>query len=236
MAGLSSRFFNAGFDKPKYMLYAQSDTLFAHSVLSFKEYFKTDDFLFIVRNIYDTPKFVELECIRLGIEKFKIVVLEQETRGQAETVAFGLLNAGISGDESLTIFNIDTFRCGFKYPNLNKLGDGYLEVFSGEGDNWSFVLPESSISKRVIKTTEKDPISNLCSTGLYYFNRSSDYMSAFYSYQEKPSSEWVKGELYIAPLYNELINAKKDIYYNIIDSKDVIFCGTPEEYDAFSKN
>ncbi|MBD6989485.1 capsular biosynthesis protein, partial [Vibrio parahaemolyticus] len=39
MAGMSSRFFNAGYDKPKYMLEARGVTLFEHSILSFKKYF-----------------------------------------------------------------------------------------------------------------------------------------------------------------------------------------------------
>ena len=47
MAGLSSRFTEAGFDKPKYMLDVDSNTVFYHAINSFKLYFKEHKFLFI---------------------------------------------------------------------------------------------------------------------------------------------------------------------------------------------
>ncbi|MUK67934.1 glycosyltransferase family 2 protein [Aliivibrio fischeri] len=236
MAGLSSRFFKAGYTQPKYMLEAHGETLFAHAVLSFKTYFETQTFLFIVRDVYETPAFVEEECKKLGITSYKVIILNQETRGQAETVALGLSKTEQEKDEDLTIFNIDTFRPNFIFPELDKLGDGYLEVFRGTGDNWSFAKPESATSTKVILTTEKDPVSDLCSTGLYYFKTLNDFFFAYNSYLEKPVIEWAKGELYIAPLYNELITENRDIHYHLIERDEVIFCGVPSEYDDFKKS
>ncbi|EKD6920812.1 capsular biosynthesis protein, partial [Campylobacter coli] len=40
MAGLSSRFSNAGYKIPKYMLEIQNQTVFYNAVLSFKCYFE----------------------------------------------------------------------------------------------------------------------------------------------------------------------------------------------------
>ena len=90
MAGLSSRFFNAGYQQPKYMLTAHGETLFAHAVKSFKHYFDSEEFLFIVRDLYQTPHFVTEQAQLLGIKNFQIFILEQATRGQAETVTLGL--------------------------------------------------------------------------------------------------------------------------------------------------
>lgn len=233
MAGLSSRFFKAGYTQPKYMLEAHNKTLFAHAVLGFKAYFKSRSFLFIVREVYDTPAFVERECIKLGIDDYQIITLNQETRGQAETVALGLKKARLDRAESLTIFNIDTFRPNFVFPSLEKLGDGYLEVFRGTGSNWSFAKPESPNSTKVVLTTEKDPVSELCSTGLYHFKHCSDFFFAYQQFISKPISEWAKGELYIAPLYNELIMLNKKIHYHLIPREEVIFCGVPSEYALF---
>ena len=234
MAGLSSRFFKAGFNKPKYMLEAHGKTLFEHSVGSFKHYFNTERFLFIVRDIHDTPIFVEQQSKLLGIKDYEIVVLNAETRGQAETVALGLKSAK-TYKGSITIFNIDTFRPNFSYPQIEFMGDGYLEVFFGTGDNWSFVKQLDKSSNKVIKTTEKDPISDLCCTGLYYFRDIKDYFLAYNAYVEKPQASWEKGELYVAPLYNHLISLGLDIRFNIIPIENVIFCGIPKEYDDFKK-
>ncbi|MCL1056396.1 glycosyltransferase family 2 protein [Shewanella gelidimarina] len=231
MAGLSSRFFKAGYNKPKYMLLAHGITLFDHAILSFQAYFDTLPFLFIVRSEYDTPSFVETSCRKLGIKNYQIKVLTAETRGQAETVYLGLKD--IEDDMPITIFNIDTFRPNFTLPELVSDCDGYLEVFKGKGSNWSYAKPLSSTSNRVIETAEKNPISDLCSTGLYHFSYAKDFKRIFNLEATRPISEWQKQELYIAPLYNHMISEGKDIRYNLIDRSDVIFCGVPDEYLDF---
>lgn len=233
MAGLSSRFFKAGYTKPKYMLGAHGVSLFDHAVKSFEAYFKSKKFLFIVRDVYDTPDFVKERAEDLGITEFDIVILDQDTRGQAETVFIGLQLSKYGKKESLTIFNIDTFRPEFIFPNPNKVGDGYLEVFKGTGDNWSFVKPENYNSNKVIETTEKKPISDLCCSGLYYFSTREIFELAYQDYIKKPEKDWDSGELYIAPIYNYLINNGYQITYNLINRNEVIFCGVPEEYECF---
>jgi len=40
-------------------------------------------------------------------------------------------------------------------------------------------------------------------------------------------------ERYVAPPYNTLIEAGKDICYSLVDRWDVILCGVPAEYEAF---
>lgn len=237
MAGLSSRFFKQGYKQPKYKLIAHGETLFAHSVKSFKEYFDDEYFLFIIRDVYETKNFVEKEVINLGIKKYSIVALDCETRGQAETVRKGveLCSQDITYElkKDIIIFNIDTFRPEFRKPYLELLGDGYLEVFKGSGTNWSFARPLSSSGTKVIETAEKNPISQLCSTGLYHFKSWDIYEKAYSSYLNTEKSNWVNGELYIAPLYNELIKLGYEIHYNEIDRKDVTFCGVPSEYEEF---
>lgn len=232
MAGLSSRFFKAGYAEPKYMLQAHGKSLFDHSVESFKLYFETEKFVFILRDVYNTLAFVKERVKALGIKNYDLVVLTEATRGQAETVTLGLANYRDS-DESVTIFNIDTFRPGFKYPDLETLEDGYLEVFRGKGDNWSFVRPVANSSTKIDLTTEKNPISDLCCTGLYHFQNIQDYFKAYDYYASLPIEQWEKGELYVAPLYNHLIEGDKSIHYHLILRKEVIFCGTPDEYSDF---
>lgn len=233
MAGSSSRFFSAGFDKPKYMLDAHGKTLFEHSILSFSNYFQSKKFIFIIRDIYDTPEFVTDKIKQLGIKDYYIHILESTTRGQAETAALALKNLGNQLlNDSITIFNIDTFRPNFIYPK-NKLDvDGYLEVFIGNGNNWSYVKPDDK-SEFVELTTEKVPVSNLCSTGLYHFSKAADYINTFDFMASLPSQEWTNNELYIAPMYNYLIEKGSKIKFNIVERENVIFCGTPDEYYNF---
>ena len=231
MAGLSSRFTKAGYDKPKYMLNAFGKPLFDYAVESFSSYFSSEPFLFICRDIQDTPAFVEARCNALGIKNFEIVVLDKPTDGQAETVVLGLQQSN-EKEEPITIFNIDTFRRNFRFPKFLDECDGYLEVFKGEGANWSYAKPLAEDSNKVIETAEKNPISNLCSTGLYYFKSGLDFIALFEK-ARSTNSALVNNEYYIAPLYNLLIADGADIRYDLVETKDITFCGVPDEYDAF---
>ncbi|HYH18778.1 MAG TPA: glycosyltransferase family 2 protein [Azospirillum sp.] len=247
MAGLSHRFTAAGYDRPKYMLEAHGESLFRHAVRSFAHYFDTLPFLFVVRDVAGTPAFVDSECRALGVRDARVVVLDAPTRGQAETVALGLRASGAGdngggdngggdgGDGPVTVFNIDTFRAGFRFPTGFDVTatDGFLEVFEGDGANWSYVRPVAPGSDRVAETAEKRPISDLCCTGLYHFRSAARYLAAFDAEAALPPGRLQGGELYVAPLYNRLIADGADIRCSLIRRDAVIFCGVPEEYRAF---
>lgn len=216
------------------MLQAHGKSLFDFAVLSFARYFDNEKFVFIVRPDYETPEFVTRSCKNLGIANYEVVILNHETRGQAETVFLGLQN--MQQSSPITVFNIDTFRFGFAQPDWLSQCDGYLEVFKGDGDNWSYAKPKSVDSNQVVETAEKNPISDLCSTGLYYFAKLQQFNEAFAIEADKCTSQWQKGELYIAPMYNTLIQQGLDIRYNLIERDDVFFCGVPQEYDDFKEH
>lgn len=228
MVGKSSRFFKAGFSVPKYALTINGKSVFECAVASFEKYFKTDDFLFVVRDDFNAKAFVESEIARLGILNASVVELQGDTRGQAETVALGLEKSDASQEDEIFIFNIDTFRPGFVKPIWTRECDGYLEVFEGEGEHWSFVEPGPGQS--VLRTTEKERISNLCSDGLYYFKNRSIFEKLFDQMLGVAGS--VRGEYYIAPMYNYALKAACVVKYDLIDIASIIFCGTPDEYYA----
>ena len=237
MAGMSSRFTVAGYQTPKYMLQAHGQSLFAHAIKSFEAYFDKLPFLFIARNVQNTETFIRNECRRLGIMSFVVVILDAPTSGQAETVAIGLQKADISLSEMVTIFNIDTFRPGFVFPsNLDLLNiDGYLEVFRGEGANWSYVLPNPIGDGSVLETTEKVPVSDLCCTGLYHFKSKKLFLDIYKEFTKEGLTRFGLKELYIAPMYNLMIEKNMVIRYSEIRRDEVIFCGVPEEYLDFLK-
>lgn len=236
MAGLSRRFALAGYERPKYMLEAHGRTLFRHAVESFRALFGEESFLFICRDVADTPDFIRAEAPAMGVERFEIVELHAMTRGQAETVMLGLNGAKCPDDEPILVFNIDTFRPGFTWSGDvdRATADGYLEVFEGAGPQWSYVRPVDGTSNRVVETAEKKEISNLCCTGLYWFRWAGDFRRA-YAEQLSQLHTLQAGELYVAPLYNFLIAEGADIRYSRIPRDAVIFCGVPEEYEDFLK-
>jgi hypothetical protein len=235
MAGLSSRFYEAGYCVPKYMLELEGRSVFAHALGSFEKQFQESRFLLICRDIAQTADFVRSEYRQMGLsdDQVDLVLLETETEGQADTVLQGLNRVETAPGLPLTIFNIDTFRPGFDYPVEFDAAtvDGYLEVFKGEGDRWSFVRPFGDDTFRAREVTEKIRISNLCCTGLYHF-RSIDLFRDLYAMTAgEAASNLQGGERYVAPLYNLAILNGQDIRYHLVPKKDVRFCGTPQEYE-----
>lgn len=229
MAGLSKRFSDSGFTLPKYMLYAREKSLFNLAVSSFKSYFKTEKFLFIARDVFCTKEFIQKECEILGISFFDVVILNEPTKGQAETVYLGLIASNLQDTEPILIFNIDTFRPNFSFPVELPNWDGYLEVFEGDGANWSYAKTEHKNSTKVMQTAEKEEISNYCSTGIYFFKKKEFFIEAFCG-SNKTISKVKPKELYVAPLYNYLISIGCNINIEIIKRDEVMFCGIPEEY------
>jgi hypothetical protein len=235
MAGESRRFREAGYGLPKHRLMLRGESLFDHAVGSFRAYFDTQPFLFVVRDDGETPAFVEARGRAMGVRDARVVVLDGPTGGQAETVERGLDRAGVSDEGHLTIFNIDTFRPGFIYPDAPwfPASDGYLEVFRSRDPGFSFALPLQNaaplgqVEPRVAETAEKRPISDLASTGLYHFRRTEDFRLALADERAAPSAP----ELYVAPLYNALIRRGRNIHFQLIEESDVIFCGTPMQYE-----
>jgi dTDP-glucose pyrophosphorylase len=225
MAGLSSRFFKAGYQQPKYQLRLDQQSIFEWSVRSFEAYFTTDQFIFIMRDVYDAPTFVSQMIKKLGIQHARIVILPHDTQGQADTVYQGLQHTHY--DDDLIIFNIDSKRHHYKKPDWYQSCDGYLEVFYDRGEHWSFIEPAPD-QQHVIRTTEKQKISDYCSNGLYTFKYRKDFDDIFNFAQNKKITH--QGELYIAPLYNQLISAGKKIRYELVSPHQIEFCGTPDEY------
>ncbi|HCQ2636103.1 TPA: capsular biosynthesis protein, partial [Escherichia coli] len=220
MAGQSSRFYKAGYDVPKYKLKINNKSVFFHSLRSFLK-FKDHFFLIIgIKGILD-EKFVQYEMAELGINDFEIVLLEQQTNGQAETVVKGVKNCKRDISDIL-IFNIDTFRREINLPDNFSLKDcsGYLETFLGSGENWSNIMPESDVPNQVKMTAEKQNISEYCCTGLYYFG---DYKLLNIAYNNWLENEDTTKEVYIAPLYNHLITCGHKIFYTVINRCDVVF-------------
>jgi hypothetical protein len=234
MAGLSARFSAAGYDRPKYMLQLGGQSLFDHAVVSFSRYFDQMPFLFIFRDVVGTYTFVAERVAALGIKSAALVALDAPTRGQAETAALGLRRARVDPASPLTLFNIDTFRPGFTFPvhSAPRALDGYLEVFEGEGDNWSFVRSDPDDPTLVAETSEKRPISTLCCTGLYNFAAARDFLDAYEAGLSDPALRGPGDEVFVAPLYNWLIKQGRSIGYDLIPREAVIFCGVPREYEA----
>jgi len=235
MVGRSRRFFEAGYTEPKYRLRLVGQSVFALAVGSFQSIAQHEDLLIVCLKQDQVAEFAHAELARIGIPRGRVVELPKMTAGQADTVSQGLAAAGVADHEPVLIFNIDTFRPGFRYPTAFdvKKVDGYLECFIGSGANWSNAVPASAGSDRVIRTSEKKQESAFCCTGLYHFGQAAAFERAYAA--ERAAHQQGEGqanELYVAPIYNHLIAQGADIRLEVISLSQVVFCGVPSEYES----
>jgi len=225
MAGASSRFTKAGFTVPKWRLPLGSRPLLDWSILSFESVFQTEGFVFIYLDNGGAGDFLRERVEALGIRSAAYVGLPEVTRGQAETVEVGLERAGVGAAEPITIFNIDTIRPGFSVERSSDT-DGWLECFIGEGDHWSFVKPDPERTGRAIQVTEKIRVSEYCSTGMYYFKSAALFHDYYVRELAKPQSK----ELFVAPLYQRMIEDGLRVDFGVVRPEEIFFSGTPDEY------
>lgn len=235
MAGEGSRFFEAGYELPKYMLKARGKTLFYYSLISFPLEI-IDKVIFIALKKheikYNVEKFIKNEMNNYFNDiNYEIIFLTKKTEGQAQTV----LKAKdiINNNNDLIIYNIDTH---FKSKNLKiklleskKKKDGIiggLELNNPE-PKWSFAKVNSK--NIVTKTAEKEVISNIALTGMYHFTRGADFIETAEHYISNDIK--YKNEFYIAPMYNFLIEKNKKFTIDIVDK--FVPLGVPEDLEEF---
>ena len=232
MVGKGSRFKNAGYNLPKFALALNNrTTTFRAAIDSFKAYHKEELFIFIIREFVDfeVEKFLIRELEKTEIKRFKIIKLDEITTGQGETVRAGIEALGEKYfTEELTVFNIDSKRISFKYDK-NFRNAPYLEVFVGEGSQWSFAEFKKT-DNSLIRTTEKIRISDYCSNGLYHFNSCSDFIKIYDANKDDIKTKY--GETYLAPIYNYFLDSNIKCYVKLIDKNEMDFFGTPIEYEA----
>lgn len=231
MGGLGSRFRKKGYTVPKYMIEAKGKTLFDWSIQSLKGFNDlADNYIFIVKkdNEVDVKGFIKEHCELLRISKYHIIEIDYLTDGQATTAM--LAKKFWVPENSLLIYNIDTFVEPFAMePSVIK-GDGFIPCFKADGDHWSFVKLDGN--GKVVEIKEKVRISDNCTIGAYFFKSCELYETLYNDFYVKENNS-VNGEKYVAPLYDYLLRKGGEIYISDINPDLVHVLGTPEELEDF---
>lgn len=229
MAGNGSRFLQAGYTLPKMLIEAKGKTLLEWSIDSLPLSLCTNLVCIILRK-HETEFALSQSIKKIyqdRVPELSFVFLDDVTRGQAETVY--LAKKMIADSADLLIYNIDTaFSSASLAQSLqDAASDGVLGAFYSEENRFSFAaVNEAGI---VTKTAEKEPISTLALTGLYHFKKPALFYEAFEYHRDRGLT--YKGEYYIAPMYNYLI--QKGYRFTIDHADNIDILGTPEELALF---
>lgn len=231
MGGLGSRFRKAGYTVPKYMIEAKGKTLFEWSMISLDGYKKdVNQYIFIAMKEegIDMEGFIKEKCQKLEIVNYHLILLGYLTDGQATTAT--LAEKYWNKEHALLIYNIDTYVEPGQMNSEELKGDGFIPCFKAEGDHWSFVRLDEQ--ERVVEIKEKQRISDHCTLGAYYFKTCGLYKKLYDEYYSEEKN-LVKGEKYVAPLYDYLLSKGGEIYISDIAPERVHVLGTPEELQYF---
>jgi dTDP-glucose pyrophosphorylase len=202
MAGRGSRFADVGITTPKPLIDVRGKPMYAWATDCLPLSLATRLIFICLREHLATRGLADDICSRYAPKAPIIIPLDTVTRGQAETVLQA--RRYINTDEPLLIYNADTFEknhLGEVLPRLPASVDGLWSVFFAPGEKYSFARTDGR--GRVVETAEKRRISDLCSTGLYWFRRGRDFVRL--AEAALAAEDRSGGEYYVAPLYTRMI-------------------------------
>lgn len=227
MAGRGSRFADAGYKMPKPLI-----DINGHPMIEF-----------VTKNIMPEVehRYIYI-CQQEHIEKYgldkklrtysrdcEVIPITYITEGAACTVL--LAEKYIDNNDPMMIANSDQFVDTDinQYMAHMKGYDGLIMTMPANHPKWSYVKYDGDL---VTLVREKEVISNQATVGIYNYARGKDFVKYAHSMIDKNIR--VNNEFYVAPVYNEMIEAGLRITYCDVGEK-MYGLGTPEDLNVFLK-
>lgn len=230
MAGLGSRFSNAGFNLPKPLIDVQGKHMIELVIENLTPSEK-HRFIFICQKSHE--KYNLKEILEKKANNCEIIFTEEITDGALCTV---LLAEEFITDDGLMIancdqyidFDINVYLDEFRATN----SDGFIMTMISQEDKWSYIDLKKGLVSRVV---EKKVISKFATVGIYNFKNGNQFKLAAQEMINK--NERVNNEFYVAPVYNFLIRKNMNIkHFNIGKPGSGMFgLGTPEDLKIFNQ-
>jgi dTDP-glucose pyrophosphorylase len=232
MAGRGSRFSNAGYNTPKPLIPVGGRPMIEWIIENIRPQ-RAHRFIFLclAEHLERYPEVpAALQSLCPGCE---IVPVSQVTEGAACTVL--LARQFIDSTEPLMIANsdqivdlaINDYLAASDAPDTA----GLIMTFWSDHPKWSYcrMRDDGTVSEVV----EKQVVSNEATVGIYNFARGGDFVRAADSMIAADLR--VNGEFYVAPCYNQLINAgDKVVTMKTGREYDGMYgVGTPEDLEFF---
>ena len=225
MAGLGSRFKEAGYAFPKPLVEVDGKPMIQAVVESLGV--KANYTYIVQKEHYE--KYNLSYLLNLITPGCKIVKVDGVTEGAAVTCL--LAKEYIDNDSPLIMANSDQIvqwnSRQFIYDLMTKNADGGIATFKSTHPKWSY----AKIDKNglVVEVAEKKPISNIATVGIYYWKHGSDFVK--YAEQMIDKNIRTNGEFYVCPVFNEAILDNKRIFTS--DIKKMWGVGTPEDLNYY---
>ena len=222
IAGNGQRFIDAGYTSPKPLIEVSGKTILDRSLESIKH--DNCNLIFVIRQ--DHVKEYNLNFVlRSKYKDCRIIVIPGLTDGALSTCM--LAKEHIDNDEPLMIFTPDCyFEPSIDPDKISESLDGLVCVFKSKSPAHSYVRL-NDYANLVAETKEKEVISDMAIGGLYYFKQGKMFVESATTMIENNMRS--KGEFYIAPVYNLLIDKGYRIGIDRNTRHDIL--GTPEDLE-----
>ena len=137
----------------------------------------------------------------------------------------------IDNEQPLIMANSDQFlewnSNEFMYKMQEQNAEGGIVTFTATHPKWSFAkLDELGY---VTEVAEKNPISNIATVGVYYWQKGSDYVK--YAERMIDKNIRVNNEFYVCPVFNQALQDGKKIRTYQIEKMWGL--GTPEDLMSY---
>lgn len=226
MAGRGSRFAEAGYTMPKPLI-----DVFGHPMIEYVTRNITPScehqFIFICQKEH-LQKYDLASKLEIIAPRCIIIPIDYITEGAACTVL--LAENHIDNDDELMIANSDQFvdtDINQYLPYMNGY-DGLIMTMPANHPKWSYIKYNEQGFVTMVR--EKEVISNEATVGIYNYKHGKDFVN--YAHQMIDKNIRVNNEFYVAPVYNEMIEAgKKIVYKNVGES--MYGLGVPEDLHYF---
>lgn len=227
MAGLGSRFANVGYKLPKPLIDVNGKPMIQVVVENMNI---NAHYVFIAMKKHVEEYDVENVIKEVTCGNYTIHTIDELTEGSACTVL--KVRDIIDNDRPMMLANSDQYLEWDPYDFLVKSQgvDGLISCFKADHPKWSFAKVDCS--GRVTEVAEKKVISNLATTGLYYFAKGSQFVRCADAMIAKNIR--TNNEFYNAPIYNELIQEGGNIGVHMCSKMWGL--GVPEDLDNYLQN
>jgi NDP-sugar pyrophosphorylase family protein len=229
MAGLGSRFSNAGYEKPKPFINVNGKPMIVRVIENLN--YPNAKYYLIARKEHIDQERELVEQIERDYN-VKFISIDRLTEGTASTVLYA--RKFINNNIPLLIANsdqiVDISIKDFIDDCLSRNLDGSILCFTDKERNpkWSFA--KTNNDGLVSQVKEKEAISDLATVGIYLFSKGNYFVDG--AIDMIIANDRVNNEFYTCPAYNYIIPEKKIVTYNLL-STQMHGLGTPQDLDNY---
>lgn len=233
MAGEGSRFINEGWTTPKPLIQLHGKELFIRAIDSVKTEEVPMKYSFIVRQEHIDKYQIDKKIVAI-IPDAHIFSVLKTTRGAVETCL--IAESAIDDEDAVIVMDCDLEFRSIKFSEIIKknllqpideANGGALVSFESKSPKYSYA--EVGYDGQVIRTAEKEVISNHALCGAYFFSTGKRFKEIAHQLLNEP--EFKRPEYYVSLLYNYMLADGEKV--QLATMEDYRSYGTPEELKQY---